>query len=599
MTTLQPTETDLTRFYALFPQPALARDLFNIIEGHRIDSAIRRAYPGIRRDMDAIQSASADRRPELGSLPESQAVAEALLQHTLGITPDMTMLPEATAGLITQAIGLLEEMAEPDVGVAAAAALTGRIYIMLEEHLADPSRRAAQQQPAGEQEWDPQQEEQDPSEQGSQEQPQGSGGDDEEYEPLELPPFMTPVMEQMVRPETDAPAQRPIDQPDTGEDPSSEQEGAAESDSTMSTTQTQVGQGDPEDVAESTSSQGDEEAPPGTADGRTDDAEGSGSDSPNQSGLGDVPQVEPEAVEDDLGEQVFQYDEWDHKIEDYRPGWCTLTEHRQTRTQEGFVASTFHEFGGIVTQIRRNFQLMRPERLRKMRFQEEGDDLDTDGLVEYVVDRRARVSSTSRVYIKRDKKDRDVTTAFVVDMSSSTDRKIDGRKRIIDIEKEALLLMCEALEAIRDEYAIYGFSGSGRDDAQFYVVKELGERYDDRVKGRIGGIYARQKTRMGPAIRHATRRLAAADSHVKLMILLTDGKPYDSDTYQDNTYAQEDTKMALREARREKIHLFCVTVDREGADYLPHMYSDANFVIIDDVRTLPQKLPQLYRRLTT
>jgi nitric oxide reductase NorD protein len=184
-------------------------------------------------------------------------------------------------------------------------------------------------------------------------------------------------------------------------------------------------------------------------------------------------------------------------------------------------------------------------------------------------------------------------------MSSSTDRKIDGRKRIMDIEKEGLLLMCEALEAIRDEYAIYGFSGNGRDDCQFYVVKELGERYDDRVKARIGGIYARQKTRMGPALRHATRRLMSVDSNVKLLILVTDGKPYDSDTYQDNTYAQEDTKMALREARREKIHLFCVTVDKEGADYLPHMYSDANFVIIDDVRTLPQKLPQLYRRLTT
>jgi nitric oxide reductase activation protein len=358
-----------------------------------------------------------------------------------------------------------------------------------------------------------------------------------------------------------------------------------------------MGQGDPEDMARSTSSEGEDEAPPGTAEGRTDDAEGGGSDSPTQTGLGDVPQAE--AVDEDLGERVFQYDEWDHKIEDYRPGWCTLTEHRQTRTQEGFVAATFHEFGGIVTQIRRNFQLMRPERLRKMRYQEDGDDLDTDGLVEYVVDRKARVAPAGRVYIKRDKKDRDVTTAFVVDMSSSTDRKIDGRKRIIDIEKEALLLMCEALEAIRDEYAIYGFSGSGRDDAQFYVVKELGERYDDRVKGRIGGIYSRQKTRMGPALRHATRRLAAADSQVKLMILLTDGKPYDSDTYQDNTYAQEDTKMALREARREKIHLFCVTVDKEAADYLPHMYSDANFVIIDDVRTLPQKLPQLYRRLTT
>lgn len=598
MTTLQPTETDLTRFYALFPQPALARDLFNIVEGHRIDSAIRRAYPGIRRDMEAIQAASVDRRPDLAGLPESQAVAEALLQHTLGTAPDDTMLPEATRALIARAIGLLDEMSAADTRVADAAAITGRIYIMIEEHLADPSRRDAQPTDGAEPPQ-PNLEDAEPESPEQQDQPQGAGGEDEEYQPLELPPFMTPVMEQMVRPESDAPAQRPIDQPESGEDPSAEQEGAAESDTTMSTSQTQVGKGDPEDVAESTSSPGDDEAPPGTADGRSDDAEGSGSDSPNQAGLGDVPQVEPEAVEDDLGEQVFQYDEWDHKIEDYRPGWCTLTEHRQTRTQEGFVASTFHEFGGIVTQIRRSFQLMRPERLRKMRFQEEGDDLDTDGLVEYVVDRRARVSSASRVYIKRDKKDRDVTTAFLVDMSSSTDRKIDGRKRIIDIEKEALLLMCEALEAIRDEYAIYGFSGSGRENAEFYVVKELGERYDDRVKGRIGGIYARQKTRMGPAIRHATRRLAAADSQVKLMILLTDGKPYDSDTYQDNTYAQEDTKIALREARREKIHLFCVTVDREGADYLPHMYSDANFVIIDDVRTLPQKLPQLYRRLTT
>ena len=104
---------------------------------------------------------------------------------------------------------------------------------------------------------------------------------------------------------------------------------------------------------------------------------------------------------------------------------------------------------------------------------------------------------------------------------------------------------------------------------------------------------------MGPAIRHTTKRLVAADSAVKLMILLTDGKPYDTDTYQDNEYAQEDTKIALREARREKIHLFCVTVDTEGADYLPHMYSDANFVVVDDVRTLPLRLPQLYRRLTT
>ena len=600
MSTLRPTETDLTRFYEIFPQPALARDLFTIVEGHRVDSAIRRAYPGIRRDMALIQNASAERRPELATLSDAQAVVEALLQHTLGLSPDRSELAPVTQTLIVRAVQMMDAVEGEDARVGDAATLTSELYLLIDEGLSDPGERTSPEQ-------QPQDAGAPPPETDGTEQPPPAGGSGvDDYEQMELPPFMTPVMEELVRPPSDAPVKREAEgaepQPD-GEGQKKETEGEGEppedADKAMRTSEAQTGQGEKDEVAQQTSSSGEDDAPPGTAEGRSDDAEGGGSDSPDQSGLGDVPQIEQEAEEDDLGEQVFHYDEWDHKIEDYRPAWCTLTEHRQTRTQEGFVAATFHEFGGIVTQIRRNFQLMRPEALRKMRYQEDGDDLDTDGLVEYVVDRKARVSPTPRVYIKRDKRDRDVTTAFVVDMSSSTDRKIDGRKRIIDIEKEALLLMCEALEAIRDEYAIYGFSGSGREDCEFYVVKELGERYDDRVKGRIGGIYARQKTRMGPALRHATRRLAAADSNVKLMILLTDGKPYDSDTYQDNTYAQEDTKMALREARREKIHLFCVTVDREGADYLPHMYSDANFVVVDDVRTLPQKLPQLYRRLTT
>jgi nitric oxide reductase activation protein len=586
--------TDLTRFYEIFPQPGLARDLFNIVEGHRVDSAIRRAYPGIRRDMALIQSASAERRPDLATLSDAAAVVECLLQHTLGMTPDPSVLATAAQALVDQSIAMLVAVETVEARVGDSATLTSDLYALIDDGLSNPGTQTVPRDDAVGDDQPPPPDE---------ESPPGSGLDD--YEQMELPPFMTPVMEQLVRPPSDAPVKREADQAEgrpegEGEKKPPGEDGQAEqSDKAMSTTEAQAGQGSPDEVAQQSSSQGDEEAPPGGADGRSDDAEGAGSDSPEQTGLTGVPQVEDETRPEDLGEQVFHYDEWDHKIEDYRPAWCTLTEHRQTRSQEGFVAATFHEFGGIVTQIRRNFQLMRPEALRKMRYQEDGDDLDTDGLVEYVVDRKARVSPTPRVYIKREKRDRDVTTAFLVDMSSSTDRKIDGRKSIIDIEKEALLLMCEALEAIRDEYAIYGFSGSGREDSQFYVVKELGERYDDRVKGRIGGIYARQKTRMGPAIRHATRRLAGADSNVKLMILLTDGKPYDSDTYQDNAYAQEDTKMALREARREKIHLFCVTVDREGADYLPHMYSDANFVVVDDVRTLPQKLPQLYRRLTT
>jgi len=595
MTTLRRDETDLTRFYGLFPQPELARDLFNLVEGHRIDTRIRQAYPGIRRDMDAIHAMSADQRPELATLPEAQAIVEAMLQHIIGMQPDTSRLAANTQAVVGEAIALVDGFPAETAGVADTARLTARLYGLIDEALRDPNRWNPQGTPPPE---DPGA---DAGEQPAGEQPPpppGAGEDSPDYTPIELPPFMTPVMEELVQPPQDAPAQRETQAKEGEKTPSESPDAMDDPDGLMQATKPEAGQGhSPDEVAQQTEAP--TEAPPGGAEmdgAETQDSLGGG-ETPEGVGA-QVPQ-QPEPVEEDLGEQVFHYDEWDHRIEDYRPSWCTLREQRATRTQEGFVAATFHEFGGVVSQIRRNFQLMRPERLRKMRYQTEGDDLDTDGLVEYVVEKRARISGSGRVYIKRDKKDRDVATAFLVDMSSSTDRKIDGRKRIIDIEKEGLLLMCEALEAIRDDYAIYGFSGSGREDAQFYVVKELGERYDDRVKGRIGGIYARQKTRMGPAIRHATRRLVQADAAVKLMILLTDGKPYDSDTYQDNAYAQEDTKIALREARREKIHLFCVTVDQEAADYLPHMYSDANFVIIDDVRTLPHKLPQLYRRLTT
>ncbi len=605
MSTRVPQETDLSRFYALFPQPSLAKDLFNIVEGHRVDARMRRAYPGIRRDMDMVQEVAAARRPELGGLVDSQAVVEALLQHTLGMDPDVSEVAPATREVVERARTTLTEVEAEDVGVDASAEVTARLYRLIDEGLVDPGSRNledvfGEQPPPEEGDAPPPEDTDAPSPMDA----EGGGGADD-YESPELPPFMTPVMEELMKqqpelfekdenqPPPDPLAEYGADQDDEGGE-------AEQADDAMSTSEMQAGdEGTQDEMAQAGETSELEEAPPGTnPDSRADDAEG-GSDSPIQSDLAAIPQAEDEKSDDDLGEETFLYDEWDHKIEDYRPNWCTLREQRATRSQEGFVASTFHEYGGIVTQIRRNFQLMRPERLKKMRYQVDGDDLDTDGLVEYVVDRRARIAPSGRVYIKRDKTERDVTTAFLVDMSSSTDRKIDGRKRIIDIEKEGLLLMCEALEAIRDEYAIYGFSGNGREDSEFYIVKDLGERYDDRVKGKIGGIYARQKTRMGPAIRHATRQLVAADSAIKLMILLTDGKPYDSDTYQDNTYAQEDTKIALREARREKIHLFCVTVDSEAADYLPNMYSDANFVIIDDVRTLPQKLPQLYRRLTT
>jgi nitric oxide reductase NorD protein len=176
------------------------------------------------------------------------------------------------------------------------------------------------------------------------------------------------------------------------------------------------------------------------------------------------------------------------------------------------------------------------------------------------------------------------------------------RRRIIDVEKEALVLMAEALEGLGDAYAVYGFSGYGRDQVDFFVVKEFRERYDACVQGRIAAIKPHRSTRMGPAIRHAIHELASQEARVKLLLLLSDGYPQDFDYGKDRKskeYGIQDTTMALHETRRQGIQTFCLTVDPAGHDYLRAMCPDQHYLVLEDIASLPRELPKVYRSLTT
>ena len=59
-------------------------------------------------------------------------------------------------------------------------------------------------------------------------------------------------------------------------------------------------------------------------------------------------------------------------------------------------------------------------------------------------------------------------------------------RRIIDVTKEALVLMAEALEEIGDTYAIYGFSGQGRENVEFYHVNHFLKCYPPPSKDGSG-----------------------------------------------------------------------------------------------------------------
>ena len=224
--------------------------------------------------------------------------------------------------------------------------------------------------------------------------------------------------------------------------------------------------------------------------------------------------------------------------------------------------------------------------------QKNGDNIDFDALVEAYADMKHGMEMSERLLTKLHKHERDIAVMFMVDMSGSTKGWIN------DAERESLVLLCEALEVLGDRYAIYGFSGITRKRCELYRVKRFDEPYSNLVRARITGIKPQDYTRMGVAIRHLSKLLNAVEARTKLLITLSDGKPDDYDGYRGD-YGIEDTRQALIEAKRDGIHPFCITIDSEARDYLPHMYGAVNWTLIDDVKKLPLKVSDIYRRLTT
>ncbi|MGB8507297.1 MAG: VWA domain-containing protein, partial [Pyrinomonadaceae bacterium] len=316
-----------------------------------------------------------------------------------------------------------------------------------------------------------------------------------------------------------------------------------------------------------------------------------------------------EAAEQELeaGEVAFAYDEWDRDLRDTRVGWCRVIEKRVRRGDRSFVELTRSRYRGVISSIRHQFQLMKPESLHRALNELDGDDYDLNSLIDYVIDRRADGQQSERIYTKRLRRERDVAVSFLLDQSSSTARTI-GRhplqpythpgRRIIEVEKEGLVLMSEALEAVGDPYSIYGFTSEGRRNVKFYVIKDFDERQTDEVERKIGGINYQNNTRLGAAVRHAAARLRKQQARTRLLIVLSDGRPYDHD-YGDARYAREDTREALRQARLDGITPFCITIDRDSETELRDLYGEVGYTIIDDVLSLPERMPAIYRRLTT
>ena len=295
-------------------------------------------------------------------------------------------------------------------------------------------------------------------------------------------------------------------------------------------------------------------------------------------------------------EQVgIAYPEWDWRVTAYRAERTVVHEVTSPRGNPEWALEVLHRHARDVAAVRRQFERLRARRVRLVR-QLDGDDLDLDAFVSAWADARAGSAADDRLYERVRPERRDIAISLLVDVSGSTDSWIADRRRIIDVEKEALILACEALEALGDRYNVLAFSGEGPRTVVIRTVKEFGERNSVAVRERIAGLEHDRYTRLGAAVRHATAALSREHARHRLLLVLSDGKPNDVDEY-EGRYGVEDARQAVAEARLQGLSPFCLTVDREAPIYLPRIFGPGAYAVLRHAERLPGVLVDVVRQL--
>jgi nitric oxide reductase NorD protein len=289
------------------------------------------------------------------------------------------------------------------------------------------------------------------------------------------------------------------------------------------------------------------------------------------------------------------YPEWDWRDGAYHPARVIVRERPAPDGDAAWADSVLKRHAREVQQVRRRFERLRPQRVRLGR-QLDGADLDLAAFVTGYADRCAGGAADDRLFESVRPMRRDIAIMLLVDISGSTDSWVADTRRIIDVEKEALLLVCEALDALGDRYGVLAFSGEGPESVSLLRVKEFSEHYGHRVRRRIGALEPDRYTRAGAAIRHATAALSREGARHRLLLVVSDGKPNDVDLY-EGRYGIEDTRQAVAEARLQGLHPFCLTVDRQAPAYLPRVFGASGYAVLRQAEMLPRVLVEVVRRL--
>ena len=292
------------------------------------------------------------------------------------------------------------------------------------------------------------------------------------------------------------------------------------------------------------------------------------------------------------------YPEWDYLIQLERPAWATVQERRPKIGDLSTIHNITTEHRQLIGRMKFLLDAMQPQGVQRIRKLEDGDEIDVNAAISSMIEMRMGEQPDQRIMMRSIRKTRDISVMVLLDLSQSTNDKVTGQDHtVLELTQQACVLLADAIAKVGDAFAIHGFCSDGRHDVNYFRFKDFAQPYDDIAKARIAGMTGQLSTRMGAAVRHAAADLRKRKSAKKLMLVITDGEPADVDV-RDPQYLRHDTKKAVEEATRNGIATFCMTLDPRADQYVSRIFGTQNYMVVDKVERLPEKLPLLYASLT-
>ncbi|MEW6678073.1 MAG: nitric oxide reductase activation protein NorD [Pseudomonadota bacterium] len=294
----------------------------------------------------------------------------------------------------------------------------------------------------------------------------------------------------------------------------------------------------------------------------------------------------------------FHYSEWDYQIQLERPAWTTVLEKRGKLGDIQLINDITSQYKREIHRMKFLLDAMQPQGVQRIRKLEDGDEIDINAAIASFTDIRLGNQPDPRIMMRSVRKTRDFSILVLLDLSESTNEIVHGQEySVLDLTRRACVLLSDAISKVGDPFAIHGFCSDGRHDVEYYRFKDFDQSWDEEPKARLAGMTGQLSTRMGSAIRHAGHHLKLQRSAKKLLIVITDGEPADIDV-RDPQYLRYDTKKAVEEVAKFGVTTYCMSLDPRADNYVSRIFGQKNYMVVDHVQRLPEKLPLLYAGLT-